>query len=210
MRECLALALATQIGRTLTTELASEIVNRAFRPFDFAPIEPVNQSGWTLQTEKIRSAPDDVAQHRIDYLAERYPGRPQRTDWMHLMEQQERNALLIFTARSGGVLAASIWLQVFVHVDTGYLTVGDDLIYVTPAWRGSSVMPRLWRFAEQSMFERGVREVTFNARYENGVERMARFMGYTPVAVRVTKRHYDDHYEDAPTRHTTRGTTTNG
>lgn len=201
MQKCLAYALATHVGRTLTPELAREIVHRTFKPLPLSPIEPTTRGEWLLQTEQIREA-DDLAQHRIDYLSELHPSRPQRTDWMHLMDLQERNALVIFTARSEGALVASIWLSVVLNVDTGHLAVSDDLIYVQPEWRGSRALHALWRFAEQAMFDRGVREASFSMRLENGAERMARFMGYTPTATRVTKSHYGERYEDAPTRHT--------
>lgn len=200
MRECLAFALATHVGRTLTPELASEIARGAYKPFDFAPFPAARRGQWALQAETLRQA-NDVALHRIRYLTERHPGRPQRTDWLTLLERQEMNSLVIFTARNEGALVASIWLTVGRNVDTGELAVSDDLIYVEPEWRGSSALQTLWRFAERTMFDRGVREASFSMRIQNGAERMARFMGYTPVATRVTKFHYGDRYEDAPTRH---------
>lgn len=204
MRDRLVCALAKHVGRTLTTELASEIVSSSVKPLDLAPVDPEQVGEWSFQTETIRES-NDLAFHRILYLAECFPNRGQRTDWTHLMERQAQNTLWIFTARCSGELAASIWLNVGTNIDTGELAVSDDLIYVAKPWRGSKAILSLWRFAEKAMFARGIREATFSMRIDSGTERMARFMGYTPAAIRVHKAHYGERYEDAPTRHLRRG-----
>lgn len=202
LHEWLLAALARRVGQTVTLPWAQQLAQEVFAPLPLAPVLPVQSGPWRLQTEWLHEAGDDLALQRVAYLQERYPDRPQRTNWRALMAMQERRALWIFTARDrDGALAASVWVLVGYSLDTGELAASDDLIFVTPRWRGTSVLLRLWRFVEQALFERGVREATLCMNAGNGAQRMARFMGYQVHSLNVSKHHYGNRYADAPTRH---------
>lgn len=205
-RELLSVALARQMGRTLTVELAKEIVREAEAEPDLAVANAKfvqeRWRGYTFQCETLQTGGQALCDQRASYLRETAPGDLPQTDWARLTLLQRRGHHAIFTARQAGLgtLAASIWLFVDWNIDTGARCVTDDLMFVEPAHRGGMLAPRLWRYAEASMFAVGVREAVFHSRLENGAERMARFLGYRPIATRVRKTHSGDDLAGAPTR----------
>jgi len=206
-REMLSVALARHMGQVLTPELAKAIAREAcgnpdlsIDPWQFAP---ERHGGYAFQCERLIDGGLDLRQHRASYLHETSNGAPVRTDWRRLHDLAHRGQLVIYTAREiqGNALVGSVWLYVGTNVDTDVMNVTDDILYVEPAHRGSLVGLHLVQYAERCIFALGVREATFHFRLENGADRMARFLGYTPDAVRVTKTHYGDQFADAPTRH---------
>lgn len=206
-REMLSVALARQIGQVLTPELAKAIAREASSspdlsvdPWQFAP---ERHGAYAFQCERLIDGGLDLRQQRCSYLYETSAGAPIRTDWRRLHELAHRGELVIFTARAidGGALVGSVWLYVGTNLDTGMQHVTDDILFVDPAHRGALAGVQLVKYAERCVFGMGVREATFHFRLVNGADRMARFLGYTPDAVRVTKTHYGDEFADAPTRH---------
>lgn len=206
-RELLSVALARQIGRELTPELAMTIAREADSEPDLTVgptrIQPVQWQEFTFQCEPLRAAGEALRQHRRDFLRETQPEATDRTDWGRLQVMQRRGGHATFTARHAATaeLVASIWLFIDENIDTGVSMVTDDLFYVVPASRGGMLAARLWQYAERSMFSLGVREAIFHSRLDNGAERLARFLGYRPVSTRVTKTHLGDQFADLPTRH---------
>lgn len=205
-REILSVALARQIGKVLTPELAMEIVREACsapdQSIDPTRFVPEQRGDYTFQCERLAEAEEDLITQRTRYLHEVSDGAPIRTNWRRLREMQHRAELVIFTARgAAGEMVGSVWLYFGMNVDTARLSVTDDLLYVDPAHRGALVGLHLVQYAERCVFALGVREATFHFRLENGADRMARFLGYTSDGVRVTKTHDGDSFADAPTRH---------
>lgn len=204
MREVVALALAKHKGQLLTTEVAKEILRdlNADHSADPARFEPGACGAYRLQCERLRDALPALAAHRSAYLAERFPRRVHETDWLHLLDLAQSGALVVFTARDeADALIASMWLNLGRNVDTGAMRLTDDLMYVDPAHRSGMLAARLWRYAEECTFALGVREGVVHLRLENGADRLARFAGYQPDALRFTKSHSGDNFADAPTRH---------
>lgn len=205
-REMLSVALARQVGQVLTPELAKAIVREACSNPDLSidpgRFAPEHHGGYTFQCERLADAEDELVAQRTRYLYEVSDGAPVLTNWRRLREMQHRAELVIFTARDGaGQMVGSVWLYVGANIDTTRLSVTDDLLYVEPAHRGALVGLHLVQYAERCVFALGVREATFHFRLENGADRMARFLGYTPDGIRVTKTHNGDSFADAPTRH---------
>lgn len=202
----LAVALARQIGQVLTPELARAIGREAASrpdvsvdPWQFVP---ERKDGITFQCERLLDGGLPLRQQRTAYLYETSAGAPIRTDWARLVNDSREGRQVIFTARgAGGALVGSVWLYLNVNVDTGRQCVTDDLLYVEPDQRDKLTGLRLVQFAERCIFALGVREATFHFRIENGADRMARFLGYTPVSTRVTKTHTGDELAGVPTRH---------
>ncbi|GHC72603.1 hypothetical protein GCM10007320_08590 [Pseudorhodoferax aquiterrae] len=204
MREVVALALAKHKGQLLTTEVAKEILRdlNSDHSVDPARFEPRRCGEYRLQCERLRDALADLAEQRGTYLAERFPLRVHSTDWLHLLDLAQSGALVIFTARdAAGALVGSMWLNLGRNADTGAMRLTDDLMYIDPAQRSGMLAARLWRYAEECTFALGVREGVVHLRMENGADRLARFAGYQPDALRFIKSHSGDNFADAPTRH---------
>lgn len=206
-REMLSVALARQVGRVLTPDLAIAIAREADSDPDFTvdplQFEPRAWGDFTFQCETLAAAGPPLRQQRVSYLYETQSESPPRPDWARLLVMQRRGHHVIFTARHGDArrLVASIWLFLDWNIDTAARTVTDDLFYVEPAHRGGMLAARLWQYAEASLFAFGVREAVFHSRIDNGAQRLARFLGYRPISVRVTKTHTGDDFAVVPTRH---------
>ncbi|MBH2008281.1 MAG: GNAT family N-acetyltransferase [Xanthomonadaceae bacterium] len=205
MHNAIALALAKHKDETLTVDVARAILrdcdagDRSINPYDFAP----EQFGaYRIWCERLRTARSELKTHREAYLAERHPDRPQDIDWFRLLSMSYGGQQVVFTARDeAGKLVGSMWLFVGKSINTGELAASDDLFYIEPAHRGGMLAARMWRYAEQAMFRHGVREASFLSRADTRAERLARFMGYTPEAIRVTKTCYSGVPADMPMRH---------
>lgn len=207
MRELLAVALARHIGKVLTPELAKEIAREAAStpdlsvdPWQFAP---EHHDGFTFQCERLLDGGLDLRQQRAAYLYETGDGGPVRTDWARLLRLNYEGHQVIFTARAhiSNAIVGSVWLWVGTSIDTGEREVTDDLLYVVPQHRNRLLGLRLVQYAERCIFALGVRRADFHFRLSNGADRMARFLGYTPVSTRVTKTHTGDELAGVPSRH---------
>lgn len=204
MREVVALALAKHMGQPLTPDVAKAILldlslDRSIDPERF---EPAASGAYVLQCERLRDAMPALMEQRLAYLAERYPRRVHAVNWLRLLDSAQSGQSVIFTARGAcGEIAGSMWLNLGHNVDTGAMRLTDDLMYIAPAHRSGMLAARLWRYAEECTFALGVREGVINLRLSNGADRLARFAGYQPDALRFTKSHSGDDFADAPTRH---------
>lgn len=204
MREVVALALAKHKGQLLTTEVAKEILRdlNADHAVDPARFEPRRCGEYRLQCERLREAMADLMPQREAYLAERFPRRVHEINWLQLLDLAQAGSLVIFTARDGaGTVVGSMWLNLGRSLDTGEMRLTDDLMYIDPAHRHGMLAVRLWRYAEECTFALGVREGVIHMRLENGADRLARFTGYQPDALRFIKSHSGDDFAGAPTRH---------
>ena len=208
MREMLAVALARNIGKVLTPELAKEIAREAssapdlsIDPWQFAP---EHADGFTFQCERLMDGGQDLRQQRAAFLYETSDGGPVRTDWARLISLNHQGHQVIFTVREPVAkrIVGSVWLWVGVSIDTGDREVTDDLLYVVPEHRDRLLGLKLVQYAERCVFALGVRRADFHFRLGNGADRMARYLGYTPISTRVTKTHTGDDFAGVPSRHT--------
>lgn len=207
VREQLSIALAKWVGHVLTLDVAKEIAcsantspDRHIDPARF----PVEKHGdYTLQCERLRDALPALRTQREAYLTECYPEREQAIKWDRMLDLARSGALVIFTARGrqDGAVLGSMWLIPGESLDRDALTVSDLMFYVSPERRGSPLAGKLFRYSEQCIFSMGIREASFHFRLDNGADRMARYMGYTPHSIRVTKAHHGDLFAEVPTRH---------
>lgn len=207
MRELLAVALARNIGKVLTPEVAKDIAREATSepdlsvdPWQFAP---EHLDGFTFQCERLMDGGQDLRHQRAAFLYETGDGRPVRTDWARLIRLNREGHQVIFTVRDAGAkrIVGSVWLWVGTNLDTGDREVTDDLLYVDQQHRDRLLGMRLVQYAERCIFAMGVRRADFHFRLGNEADRMARYLGYTPISTRVTKTHTGDNFADVPTRH---------
>lgn len=200
----LSLVLAKHMGNMLTLDLARTIAreaspSRPFRPELFMPVE--KWEGYTFQCERlIGRGREELQYQRLAYLAETR-GQACSPDWGKLEELQRIGHHVIFTARNqAGDLAGSVWLYTVDDIDTRKPMVTDDMLYVEPAHRGRLGV-KLVQYAERCIFAIGIRSATFHFRSANRADRLARYLGYTPISTRVTKTHDGDSFAAVPTRH---------
>lgn len=183
-----------------------EIAREAYRPPDlsidpdrFAPGEHGDHS---FQVERFRDVEAELRVLRCAYLREVRPGREHSPDWDRLREANDGGRSVIFTARHiSNVLDGVCWLWLSEDLDSKLKVASDDLLYVKPRERNGLLGVRLVQYAERCIFDLGVREARMHFRLANGAQRMARFLGYSPQSVRVTKTHHGDNFADVPTRH---------
>lgn len=198
----LSLVLAKHMGESLTLDVARAIARevaptRAYSPDLWAPME---WEGYTFQCERLNGiGSEELKFQRWAYLAEtRGFCTP---DWGKLEELQRIGHHVIFTARNqAGDLAGSVWLYTVDDIDTRKPMVTDDMLYVEPAHRGRLGV-KLVQYAERCIFAIGIRSATFHFRSANRADRLARYLGYTPISTRVTKTHDGDSFAAVPTRH---------
>lgn len=206
MRVAVSVALAKQIGQVLTPELAAELAREICATPDHSvspdAYAPESYRGFTFQIERLRDAFGALQAQRLAYLAERDPGQPCLVDWDRLRELSRKGNLVIFTMRDPqGTLIGSMWVLIGISINTGCLSLTDDMLYVVPEHRLGWFTAKMWLYGERAAFSLGVREATIHSRLGNGTERLARFRGYQPDSIRATKRHYGESFCDAPTRH---------
>lgn len=206
MRVAVTVALSKRIGQVLTPALAGDIAREVCatrdESIDPARVPTETHDDVTFQIERLRDAFEPLQGQRLAYLAEREPGRRLSIDWDRLLELSRLGRLVIFTARDAQqILIGSMWVWIGPSIDTGYVALTDDMLYVEPARRGGWCTVKLWQYGERAAFTLGVREATIHMRHGNRVERLARFNGYKPDSLRVKKSHYGDSFADAPTRH---------
>lgn len=204
----LALALARCAGKAVTKELASQILAEVFPHGDHSiPVESFLPSAWqgySLQAERISGNEAELrplhdAYHRDTRVLETDPDY----DFARLREAEREGKVAMFTARTGtGELVGIMRIRVWRALEDRRLQACDDMFYVAPAHRGGMLAVRLWQFAERTMFDFGVREVTFDSLSINGAEKMARFLGYSQVAIKFHKVAQEAcNYSQVPGRH---------
>ena len=200
--------IAPLVGEVLTQERATALVRALGGPGPDDSVDPKRFSverrdGYTLQCENLMQALPELQAQRGAYLKERYPGERMNVAWGRLLSMARDGRLVIFTVRSveDGRLLGSCWLMPYTSVNTSRQAVLDDMLYIRPEYRGGLMVVRLWRYAERAMFSLGVREATFQSAHDTGAARLAKFMGYRPIANLVKKAFDGDVFAGVPTRH---------
>jgi hypothetical protein len=208
VRDTLILALAKYAGQALTVEVGRRIVAEACMDVDRS-IDPqrFGRGAWReyrFAAERVAGLEDELAPLHAAYLREARPHAAHLPfPWAVLRAEERAGGVAQFTARTGddAELVGLLRIRVFHHMHTSELVVGDDMFFIKPAHRGFLAV-NLWKFAEKAMFDYGVREATFDSLHITGAERMAKFLGYEPVATRFSKvAHKACDYTNVPTRH---------
>lgn len=161
-------------------------------------------SGYSFQAERVVGNEVELGPlHEAYHRDTRVLDTDAAYDFARLREAEREGKVAMFTARSStGELVGIMRIRVWRALEDNRLLACDDMFYVAPAHRGSMLAVRLWQFAERIMFDFGVREVTFDSLSINGAEKMARFLGYTPVAIKFHKVAQEAcNYSQVPRRH---------
>ncbi|MET3514362.1 hypothetical protein ABIC63_002134 [Pseudacidovorax sp. 1753] len=207
MRLRLALALSRYAGQVLTPDLARSIlrdVEGADRTIDGKRFGQEGFNGYVIAAETVAGNEAALVPLQAACHEETRPGIPfdHQFDFARQREAERAGNLVLFTARlaSTGELVGVLRVRVFQPDGCAHLEVTDDLFYIRPAHRNWLAV-HLWRFAERSMFNLGVRVVSFDSLSITGADRMARYLGYTPVATKFTKVAQDAcDYQQVPQR----------
>lgn len=204
----LALALARCAGKTVTKDLAAQILAEVCPHGDRSiPVEDISAGGWggyTFRAERVSGNEAELRPLHDAYHREtRVLVTESDYDFARLREAEREGNVAMFTARNAedelvGVMRIRVWRA----LEDRRLQACDDMFYMVPAHRGGMLAVRLWQFAERAMFDFGVREVTFDSLGINGAEKMARFLGYEQVAIKFHKVAQEAcNYSQVPGRH---------
>jgi hypothetical protein len=194
MRTKVAITLAAHIGQMLTPDLAASIArevcatpDQSRNPADFPSTE---YKGYTLAMERFREAlPELHALHQRHYLEVDTTGIPLNPDYDAVCASEYEGNLMQFTARvkETGELVGNMRVYLGMSRHTQTLFAHEDTFYVTPEHRGGFMAVRLWQFAEACVIKAGVREIRFDSKTINHADAMARYLKYTPVAIKFSK-----------------------
>lgn len=207
MRQKLALALARFADQLLTADAARQIMRDALSEEDRSiPVDNFGEKWWRgyrLRAEHVAGNEGDLAPLHAAYHAQtRSEPVDLNYDYARLREAERAGTVAMFTARHERRLVGVMRVRLGHTLETQHMTACDDLFYIDPAHRGWLAV-ELWRFAERSCFAHGVREVNFDSLTVNGAEKLAKFLGYHPVAIKFRKVAQDSSdYSTLPTRHT--------
>lgn len=206
MRQKLAIALSRFADQLLTVDAARQIMGEVLSDEDRSiPVDKFGEKSWRgyrLRAEHVVGNEADLAPLHVAYHAETRSTFDLNFDYARLREAERAGTVAMFTARTeSDELVGVMRVRLGFTLESQHLTACDDLFYIDPAHRGWLAI-ELWRFAERACFENGVREVTFDSLSVNGAERIAKFLGYTQVAIKFHKVAQDSSdYSTLPTRH---------
>lgn len=194
MRTKVAITLAAHIGQMLTPELASLMAreicatpNNARDPADYPPTE---YKGYVLAMERFSEVlPELHTLHQRHYLEVDTSGIPMNPDYDAARSSEHEGNLMQFTARvkATGELVGNMRVYLGMSRHTQTMFAQEDTFYVTPEHRGGFMAVRLWQFAEACVIKAGTREIFFDSKTLNHADAMARYLEYTPVAMKFSK-----------------------
>jgi hypothetical protein len=187
------LLLAKHAGKSITRDLAREMVNELFPDRSHRPEKFGQQAyeGYTLQLEYLATCwPELQKLHAEQYAeTEKYrAGIPMNPDYDVMTERETAGGLMQFTARSAqGELVGHMRIYVTPSAHTQTLVATEDTLFITKAHRGGFLAVRLWQFAEASAIAIGVREIYFDAKLSNRADALARYLKYQRYATRFCR-----------------------
>lgn len=188
-------ALAANLGKELTPEVATAIVLRATdtndRAIDPDRFEPERRGDAVIAVERFENAQKELhALHLAQWQeTERYRHVTGfNPDYPALELSSRWGTLIQFTARHGGALIGHVRMYLARSRHSGVLIAQEDTLYVVPERRGGLLGIWLMRYAERALVEvLGVREISFDSKLSNKANVLARRLKYEPVATRFVK-----------------------
>lgn len=197
MRKVLSLVLAKHIGETMTPELAiamaKELLGVVENPIDVTQFEPMLHGKYRVACERLEEIMPELQalQNRhYDETEREKEGHDFAANYERLVDMERAGQLMQFTARvtETGELIGSMMVYLIVSISNGSTYSQEGEFYIAPEHRGGMLAVRLWQFAERAVHTAGAVESVCESRLENGADRMARFMGYEPQAIKFSKR----------------------
>lgn len=196
MRKLIAIALSRHIGKTIDMKTANEIIGDILDTIDCTidatQFAPVIYGKYTIACESFKNALPELHDLHVKQYEEtevHKAGIPRNFDYDTLLEKESQGGLLQFTSRitDTGELVGNmrVYINTSVHTQTKVCT--EDTFYVVPEHRGGFMAVRLWKYVERCSIEIGVREIYFDSKMVNKADRMAKYLGYTPVAIKFAK-----------------------
>lgn len=196
MRKLIAIALAKHMGKTLSPEVAIDIARAICDSIDCTPdigrFTPLIYGKYKIACELLRDIlPEIHVLHEKHYLeTEVYrAGIPFNPDYDAALDIESSGGLLQFTARliETNELVGNMRVYLTQSLHTKTLITTEDTFYVVPEHRGGFMAVRLWQYVEKCCIEMGTREIYFDSKTINKADSMARYLGYTPVAIKFAK-----------------------
>lgn len=194
MRAKVAITLAANVGKMLTLELAQamarEICATPDKSIDPADYPPAEYKGYVLAMERFSEVlPELHALHERHYAEVDTSGIPMNPDYDAIKSSEHDGCLMQFTARvkATGELIGNMRVYLGMSRHTQTMFAQEDTFYVTPEHRGGFMAVRLWQFAERCVIQAGAREISFDSKTINHADSMARYLKYTPVAIKFSK-----------------------
>lgn len=187
--------LAAKLGRVLTPEDAAEIESAFFfepdSSHDPSKFGRLSRGGYTIQAERFCDIVTEMHELHLQHWSETEKHRhgfAMNPDYSGFIARERAGNLIQFTMRTeGGELVGNLrmFMATSMHTQTRYAS--EDTLFIRPQHRGGFGVMALMRFAEQSLFALGVREIRVNSKLVNKADVLMRRMGYDPVALEFVK-----------------------
>lgn len=193
--EKLRMALATNLGKTLTPEIAALIETYVMGHTDCAYDPDIFGSktykNITFQCERFEDIVDDLkichAEHYSETELYRL-GLPLDPKYAQISELERMGQAVQFTARSEtGELAGNILMYINRSLHTDSMIANEDTLYIKPTYRKGFMAVRFMQFVEDSLRKIGVKEIFTDSKTVNNAHRLVEYLGYKHVANRYAK-----------------------
>lgn len=152
----------------------------------------VKDQSVTFQQEKIVDVCEEIAELLVVHWreVEFYQDIPLNPDMRYYLNAEEKNACVVLTVRADKRLIG--YLVYLLMVNPKYQTqeASDDIHYLLPEYRNSSIGLKLFRFGEAEMRKRGVKVIVARTKSDPKLNHGAIFeyLGYDKQEIVYTKR----------------------
>lgn len=138
------------------------------------------------QSERFSKVVDEVVRHWPAHWNEIGVDRDKldlAPDWDQLFSLEKINALHLVTARHEGELVGYFMFVLSPHLQhRSTLHATSVLYYLDPKWRKGFTAVMFFRFASESLKERGVSRVIVDVPVESDKSRLFERLGFTKIA----------------------------
>lgn len=192
----LRMALAANLGQTLTPEIAALIETSAFDSEDRShhpgKFGARVYKGLVFQVERFADVLPELHALHEEHFAEteiHRLGFGLKPNYDHMAEMERRGQMVQFTARDQETnrLVGNIRMYLQESLHTGTLYASEDTFFVTKDYRLGFAALRFWQFMEESLRAIGVREFRTDSKVTNKVHRLNEYCGYKHVANKYVK-----------------------
>ena len=193
-RAKVAIAMAANIGKVLTPELAAamarDICDSPDESIDLTQFKPMQCGRLTFQVEYFRDIVDEIHPlHELHWLeTEKYRhGQGLKPDYDHFKATEYAGKLVQFTARADAKLVGNIRMYLYQDLHTGQFAAKEDTMYLMREYRAGRNFLRFFQYMEKVLKTLGVRQITTDSKVSTSVWRINEFMGYEHVANQYIK-----------------------